>query len=192
MSNFFLPEVYMITHDDFDNVQTLKYKVESQLRRGVRLVQLRMKKTKAEPFEYYAKALVETCNKYSAKLVLNHRLRSLPDVDCFGIHITSHELMKTKNIPDEIRSKYKISSPIHNYHQLDRAIELNLDFAVLTPIQKSISHPDAMYIGWKNAECFPKKTDIPLYAAGGMGISDIEKAKNLGFVGIASLGALWR
>ena len=107
-----LPDVYMITNDDFDNVHTLRYKVESQLRRGIRLVQLRIKKQKAEPYEFYAKALAEICNRYSAKLVLNHSLKTVPDVDCFGIHMTSRELTDTRTIPDKLRNKFKISCPV--------------------------------------------------------------------------------
>jgi len=186
-----LPEIYMITNDDFEEVETLISKVEQQLKNGIRLVQLRIKKEKKDSFEFYADALLRKCNQYSAKLVLNHSLKSFLNLDCFGIHITSNELMETKNIPNEIRKKYKISSPVHNYQELERANKLKLDFAIVTPIQKSISHPRAPSIGWKESGMFLKKADLPLYAAGGMHIHDLQKAKDLGFVGIACLGALW-
>jgi len=186
-----LPDVYMITNDDFEDAETLVNKVEHQLKKGIKLVQLRIKNKKNDSYELYANALFKLCNKYSAKLILNHSLRSLPNLDCFGIHITSSELMETQSIPDEIRKKYTISCPVHNDQELDRANELKLDFAILTPIQQSISHPHVPYIGWKESEMLLKRSDIPLYAAGGMGINDLQQVKDLGFVGIACLGALW-
>jgi 8-oxo-dGTP diphosphatase len=186
-----LPDVYMITSDDFDDAITLINKVEQQLKKGIRLVQLRIKNKKKDGYEFYANAVLNVCDRYSAKLVLNHSLKSFPNINCFGIHITSKELMETHDIPDEIRKKYILSCPVHNQQELIKAHELRLDFATLTPIQQSISYPDAPYIGWDEAAELIKKSDIPLYAAGGMQIGDVHKAKDLGFMGIASIGALW-
>ena len=187
-----LPDVYMITDDDFETVEALVSKVEHQLKKGIKLVQLRIKKEKKEGYAFYANALLKLCHPYSAKLVLNHSLKSFPNLDCFGIHITSSELMETQNIPDEIRKKYTISCPVHNHQELAKAHELKLDFAILTAIRQSISHPGAPYIGWEESERLVKQSAIPLYAAGGMNINDLQKVKDLGFVGVASLGALWK
>jgi 8-oxo-dGTP diphosphatase len=186
-----LPEVYMITNDDFDDTETLINKVELQLKMGIKFVQLRIKKNKKDGYAFYANELFKLCNKYSAKLILNHSLKSFPNLDCFGVHITSNELMEIQSIPDELRKKYTVSSPIHNEQELERANQLKLDFAIMTPIQKSISHPHVPYIGWKESEMLLKKSDIPLYAAGGMSVNDLQKVKALGFVGIACLGSLW-
>jgi len=41
-----LPDVYMITNDDFEDVETLIKKVDHQLNQGIRLVQLRIKNKK--------------------------------------------------------------------------------------------------------------------------------------------------
>lgn len=186
-----LPDVYMITNDDFDDVEILLKKVDHQLKQGVRLVQLRIKNKKDASYDFYAKKLLDLCQQYSAHLVLNHSIKSLPDINCYGIHITSNELMETKSIPDAIREKYTISCPVHNDQELAKANALKLDFAILTPIQKSFSYPAAPFIGWSEAEKLLKETNIPLYAAGGMQVNDLKKVKELGFVGIASMGALW-
>jgi 8-oxo-dGTP diphosphatase len=187
-----LPDVYMITNDDFETAQALINKVEQQLKKGIKLVQLRIKKEKKESYESYAKELLKLCNQYDAKLVLNHNLKSFPNLDCFGIHITSNELMETQTIPDKIRKKYTISCPVHNHQELTKAHELKLDFAILTAIRQSISHPGAPYIGWEKSEKLVIESAIPLYAAGGMTVNDLQKVKDLGFVGVASLGALWK
>ena len=186
-----LPDVYMITNDDFEDVETLIKKVDHQLNQGIRLVQLRIKKKKDAGYDFYAKKLLDLCNRYSANLVLNHTIKSFPDVNCYGIHMTSSELMETKSIPDAIREKYTISCPVHNDQELAQANALKLDFAILTPIQKSFSSPGAPFIGWDGAKKLLKETNIPLYAAGGMRVSDLNKVKELGFVGIASIGSLW-
>jgi thiamine monophosphate synthase len=41
-----LTDVYMITNDDFNDVETLIKKVDHQLHQGIRLVQLRIKNKK--------------------------------------------------------------------------------------------------------------------------------------------------
>src|SRR5450830_683488 len=182
-----LPDIYMITYDDFENVENLISKVETQLKKNIKLVQLRIKNEKSGHYALYADELFKLCNAYSARLVLNHPLNAIPKVDCFGVHITSEELMQTQGISDHIKNKYTVSCPVHNLQELDKANELGFDFAILSPIKKSITYPKIQPVGWKESEIFIKRANMPLYAAGGMGMTDLHQAKDSGFVGIACL-----
>jgi thiamine-phosphate pyrophosphorylase len=187
-----LPDIYMITYDDFGNVETLVSKVEKQLKNNIKLVQLRIKNEQSENYARYADELFKLCNAYSARLVLNHPLNTIPKVDCFGVHMTSEALMQTQGIPGHIKNKYTVSCPVHNLQELDKANELGVDFAILTPIKKSITYPKVQAVGWTESEIFIKRAKMPLYAAGGMGMNDLHQAKDSGFVGIACLGTLWK
>jgi 8-oxo-dGTP diphosphatase len=62
---------------------------------------------------------------------------------------------------------------------------------VLSPVQKTQSHPNTTPIGWDDFSKITQNYSIPIYALGGMKNDDIENALNAGAIGIASQRAIW-
>lgn len=186
-----LADVYLITgnlvSNEADFLQRAKAKIES----GIQLLQLRIKGISEQLYADIAIEVAKMCQQHGCNLILNHSLENLPDTQFQGIHLTSKLLMHYKHIPQRIRDQYWLSAACHDLIELERAEALCLDFAILTPIQKSNYAPTARYIGWKKAIELRENTSIPLFAAGGMDVDDVSYVKEQGFHGIAALGALW-
>ena len=66
-----------------------------------------------------------------------------------------------------------------------------IDFVVLSPVNKTISHPRIVPMGWDKFLKISNKFDIPIYALGGMKRNDINIALNSGAIGIASQRDIW-
>jgi 8-oxo-dGTP diphosphatase len=71
------------------------------------------------------------------------------------------------------------------------AQDLNMSFAVLSPVQKTESHPLVDPIGWEFFSECANKLDIPLYALGGLNQESLGISWQYGGHGIAMQRAMW-
>jgi 8-oxo-dGTP diphosphatase len=62
---------------------------------------------------------------------------------------------------------------------------LDLDFVVLSPVKSTQSHPEIDALGWQAFADLAKKTTLPVYALGGMTLTDLPIALSYGARGIA-------
>ncbi len=79
----------------------------------------------------------------------------------------------------------------HTLNELKQAEQLGVDFALLSPVKKTMTHPDVTPLGWSNFADAIQHVAIPVYALGGMKISDIQIAKESGAQGVAAIRGLW-
>ncbi len=106
---------------------------------------------------------------------------------CKNIHADSSRLQQLKQRPEcEL-----FSASCHTRDDLRKAEKLNADFAVLSPVQKTQSHPDAEPLGWDKFQSMIDKISMPVYALGGVGEKDVSKAQQHGAQGVAAIGAFW-
>jgi 8-oxo-dGTP diphosphatase len=85
-----------------------------------------------------------------------------------------------------------LSASCHNRDELNHAVELNADFAVLSPVQKTQSHPDTRAIGWDEFSAMTEGLPMPVYALGGVCEDDMETAWQHNGQGIAAISAFWK
>ena len=62
---------------------------------------------------------------------------------------------------------------------------------MLSPINKTPSHPEIDGMGWNWLGELLKKHNMPVYALGGMKRTDINKAFDNGAIGVASQRSVW-
>ena len=72
------------------------------------------------------------------------------------------------------------------------AAALELDFALLSPVLPTKSHPGAVHLGWEKLAALTDVSSIPVYALGGLQLDDMESAWEKGAHGIALLRQAWR
>ncbi len=186
------PSAYLITSEVNAGLHAFLNNVERCLKSGVKLVQLRLKNVKIKEYIAIAKEVNVLCLQYGASLIVNNELSIIDYLsDVQGVHLTSERLMQCEIIPDDIKQNYMVSAACHNRSELDKADSLHLDFAILTPILQSGSHPGAPYLGWDTALLLKSETNVPLYAAGGLCPTDIEYAQANKFLGVAAINSMW-
>jgi 8-oxo-dGTP diphosphatase len=190
-----LPEKYLITgsyidHPDFIN------KLESAISDGIRLVQLRLKSGFLEDIAQ-VQALVEMtsqiCLRSDVQLMLNLPGEYLNVIDLSqivfaGFHADSRTLMDLSSREDGLL----FSASCHNEEELLKAEKLQADFVVLSPVQKTASHPEASAIGWTRFARMIENTSMPVFALGGLSEEDLERAWLSGAQGVAAISAFWK
>ncbi len=129
------------------------------------------------------------CEERGARLLLNGPLELTRGVNAQGIHLTSAQLMDLGERP--LGRDKLVGASCHNRDELMRAQELGLDFAVLSPVKPTSSHPAAAALGWEGFQRLADEVALPVYALGGMERSDLARARKAGAQGIAAIRGLW-
>jgi 8-oxo-dGTP diphosphatase len=105
-----------------------------------------------------------------------------------GLHVNRYELMALASRPSQARL---LSASCHDSAELAQAACLGLDFAVLSPVLPTASHPGAETLGWgRFAELVADHT-LPVYALGGVGDAELSTAQAHGAQGVAAIRAWW-
>ncbi len=187
-----LPDKYMITGEFTDETDLLT-RIDAALTSGIRLIQFRAHHLSESMYFDFAKKIHRVCESYHAKLILNTSLskyrKNQAHTYSHGLHFTSKEIKQYN--PDEFKPEGLISTSIHNKKEAMVAGEKSVDFAVLSPVNITISHPESIPLGWDKFEQLTKEAFIPVYALGGMNITDLSIAKKNGAQGIAAIAAFW-
>lgn len=80
-----------------------------------------------------------------------------------------------------------LGASCHSREELDAASGLNADFALLSPVKPTASHPDAVPLGWSGFRQQVTGSRLAVYALGGMRATDLRAAREAGGRGIAGL-----
>jgi 8-oxo-dGTP diphosphatase len=84
-----------------------------------------------------------------------------------------------------------VSASCHTAAELTRAAALGLDYALLSPVKPTGTHPDARPLGWARFQELIEPIPLPVYALGGLGPADLTTAIHHGAQGIAAISGLW-
>ena len=185
-----LPDRYLIT-GEFTGVEDFQQRLATALSGGIRLVQLRLTENgSANQAEFGVYEIVECCTdlcrRYSAQLMFNLP-QAYHELIRHGIHLNSRQLLACS-----ARPKFKaVSASCHNRRELEHAQSIGADFAVLSPVQPTRSHPGASTLGWQAFGDLVDECDIPVFALGGMTMADMARSWRAGAQGIAAIGAFW-
>jgi 8-oxo-dGTP diphosphatase len=79
----------------------------------------------------------------------------------------------------------------HNAAELERAMQMELDFAVLGPVMPTASHASMPTLGWEGFARIARGASIPVYAIGGVKRVDLETAWRAGAHGLAMISGAW-
>ncbi|MCW8888104.1 MAG: Nudix family hydrolase [Gammaproteobacteria bacterium] len=153
---------------------------------GERLqVVLRAKTLDSSQYLELAQQVASICSEKGVMLQLTEICDSLS----VGLHLTSAQLREADS---KLRASTSLlSASCHNIDELKLAEQLGVDFALLSPVQATKTHPDASPLGWQKFQEYTDQISIPVYALGGMAPSDLELAQLHGAQGVAAIRALW-
>ena len=181
-----LPTQYLITPEPQD--KKFFYQLESCLDSGIKLVQLRAKKLSELDYCHHAERALILCDRYQAKLLTNSSLKTAISVGTDGVNLNSKRLFTDLEIPNNLL----VAASCHSLAEIDQANKLKLDFIAVSPVHVTTSHPDSSPLGWQQFFQLTESANCPVFALGGMKISDIEIATAHGAQGIAAISGLWK
>jgi 8-oxo-dGTP diphosphatase len=184
-----LPDRYLITPEPHRGGAAFLRQLRASLEEGVALVQLRVKSLEANEYMTLAHQVVDLCHARGAKVLLNGAPERALAAEADGVHLDGSRLAGMDRRP--LPSGLWVAASCHSPEDLARAQRLGVDFAVLSPVQATASHPEAAGLGWQKFAEWVDHCIIPVYALGGMDVSDIDIAARHGGQGVAAIRALW-
>lgn len=183
-----LPSVYAISHvAELGELEFLK-KLERALTQGLRLIQLREKSLTDRVLLRLGQQVIKMAHTVGAKVLLNGDIALAEAMGADGMHLPAHALLALQEKPDGML----VAASCHNAIELAHAEKLNLDFVVLSPVLPTMSHPEALTLGWQRFSALANLYSLPIFALGGMQPGMLETAWKQHAHGIALQRAIWR
>jgi 8-oxo-dGTP diphosphatase len=158
-----------------------------QLEQGLKLIQVREKQLSRDALIAFADKVIALARPYGARVLMNADLDDVIKAGAEGIHLNSHALMDLSEKPDGLL----VAASCHNAQEMAKAVQLNLDFVMLSPVLPTRSHPETQGMGWDVFAKMKQDYPLPVYALGGMQYSALKKAWQAGGHGIAMQRAVW-
>ncbi|MEK7362083.1 MAG: Nudix family hydrolase [Pseudomonadota bacterium] len=182
-----LPFEYAITHAGEIGAGEQLRRLDARLAQGLRLIQVREKSLSGSELERFAAVVIEKARRHGARVLINSDIWLALRLDADGVHLAAAQLALLKQRPP-VRW---CGASCHSAAELERAVQLGVDFAVLGPVQATPSHPGSVPLGWEGFAALARGATLPVFALGGMKPDDLETAWRCGAQGIAMVRGSW-
>jgi len=184
-----LPPHYFITDSRRYGETEMLALMERALRAGARLLQLREPHLSQEAYVTYARRVTALAHRYGAWVLLNADPVLVEICGADGVHLDSRRLMGLAERP--LPQTYRVAASCHNAAQLAQSVCVGADFALLSPVLTTVSHPGEESLGWDEFARLRMHSDVPVYALGGMRPEHLPEARRRGAQGVAMIGGIW-
>jgi 8-oxo-dGTP diphosphatase len=176
LASLALPVEYAVTDASVRGIPQMLRVLEARLRSGLGLLQVREPGLSPEKRDAFTRQAIELAHRYGCKVLTK---ASFPGAD--GVHYSAAQLSKLTERPAGLAA-----ASCHDREELERAMALNLDFAVLGPLRDK-----APALGWLRFAQIARGATLPVYAIGGLAPADLPDAWRAGAHGIAMIRAAW-
>jgi 8-oxo-dGTP diphosphatase len=184
-----LPSRYLITPPQLADPEGFLHGLEASLASGVRLVQLRLFDLSESELLAIGRRACRLCQDHQARVLLNGSPEMATAIGADGLHLNSRQLFAQRARP--VAATQLLAASCHSSQDLAQAALLGADFALLSPVLPTRSHPDANPLGWARFAALVDAVAMPVFALGGMHSGLTETAWMHGAQGIAGIRGLW-
>ena len=201
-----LPGLYLITPQVGDDHAGFLAALRQSLRAqppGALLVQLRCHALERSRWLALAGEVLRCCLEREAPLLLGagawpdpdaaRALRFGRELGARGWHLPSR-LLEHPAWRDACLARppgVMVAASCHDARQLDLAARLGADFATLSPVLPTSSHPGVPSLGWEGLRGLCRQARLPVYALGGLEPRHLALARAAGAAGLAAIRGLW-
>jgi 8-oxo-dGTP diphosphatase len=176
LASLALPVEYAVTDASARGIAQMLAVLEARLRSGLRLLQVREPGLPPEERDAFARQAIDLAHRYGCKV-----LTKAPFPGADGVHYSAAQLAKLTERPAGLAA-----ASCHDREELERAMALDLDFAVLGPVRDK-----APALGWARFAEIARGATLPVYAIGGLAPADLPHAWRAGAHGIAMIRGAW-
>ena len=182
LASLALPAEYAITNAAQYGVADMLARLERRLQQGLKLVQVREPELGGKDRELFTRQSLGLAHRHGCKVLTKS---PFPGAD--GTHFTATDLMRLKEKPKD----RVVAASCHTREELERAMALQLDFAVLGPLREKSAVDKSPALGWDKFRDLAASSSIPIYAIGGLTRADLEDAWRAGAHGLAMIRGAW-
>ena len=182
-----LPQRYAISPAEADAAGTLAWlRLQEQ---GDALIQLRLQQRDRAALRVLAQAALDAMPWLRDRLLVNHDIELAREFG-IGVHLRAPQLREWRQRP--LHEGAWVGASCHDAEELEHAVEIGADFATLSPLRATPSHPLATTLGWDRFAALAAEARLPVYALGGLRSNDLAHAREAGAQGIAGISAFAR
>ena len=182
-----LPDIYAISCVSEIGEEEFLHRLAIKISSGLQMLQLREKSMSNCQLHRLVDKILPLTVPAGVTILINSDMPAEQQNRLSGLHLTSRHLMNIDRRPDFDT----VAASCHNREELQQAVKLGLDFAVLSPVMKTLSHPESQPLGISKMAELIANCPIPVYALGGMTIDQLHKVQSHGAHGIAMLRNAW-
>jgi len=182
-----LPIIYAITHAWETGVERALEQLDDALAKGLRLVQIREGKLERPARQAFAAQVTLRTHAYGGIVLVNSDEHLAEQIGADGVHLSAHALMAAQQRPQFEWT----GASCHDASELARAAELGIEFAVLGPVLEKPGQPARPGIGLQHFGDLAGGWPLPVFALGGMRLSDLDSARGHGAHGVAMIRGAW-
>ena len=185
-----LPDHCLITPDPGRDEDGFLRQLSKRLGRGdVRLMQLRAPSLDRERLARLAAQAVPVARSAGVRIVINGDLELARTTGADGLHLNSRRLAAWDM--GTTRDGLLLSASVHDRTELERVHEAGVDFAFISPVLPTESHPGSRPLGWEGFSELARLAVMPVFALGGVAPGDLARVQGLGGQGVAGIRAFW-
>lgn len=185
-----LPDRYLITPlASPAQAAELLAGIDAACRRGIRLVQLRQPEWPRGALADLARQARTICHAHGAAVLLNGDWQLAGVLGLDGVHLPARIAANLDRRP--LPTGRWVGVSCHDTAGLEHAARIGADFATLSPVLPTASHPHAAALGWERFAELAAGAPLPVFALGGLDDEDLETARMAGAQGIAAIRGLW-
>ena len=183
-----LPPLLGISHAESLGVEAFLARLEVALANGLRLIQVRDKSLPDDTRLALAREVVRRARPHGARVLVNGSVELARLSGADGVHLDAGTVASLDTRP----AVEWVGASCHDAVELGRAAALGADFALLSPVLPTQTHPGAATLGWEKFSALASASPIPVYGLGGLERGDVELAISHGAHGVALLRGAWR
>lgn len=184
-----LPAQYLISPDGLEPKAVLQG-IQAAVASGIGLIQLRAPNGYDPQYRDLAVDAVGLCAG-KAQLMLKGPLEWLGDFPAAGWQLSAKQLRQYAAKGRPFPAERWLAASCHNAEELALAAQMGVDFVTLSPLQPTLTHPDAAPLGWDLARELIGACNLPVFLLGGLSPQDSERAWQIGAQGVAGIRAFW-
>ena len=136
---------------------------------GVDAVLIREKSLTSARLLALAARLRQMTSTYKARLIIHSQADIAAAVGADGVHLSSAEMTSVAAVRQWLREpEMSVSVSCHNADELALAYEMGADYAMLSPLFPTHSHPGAAHLGLEVFDELVSNAKLPIIALGGI------------------------
>jgi len=144
-----LPPLLGITHAESLGVDTFLARLDVALLGGLQLIQLRDKTLPGDARLALARETVRRAHAHGARVLVNGNLELARAAGADGVHLDSTAAAQLTARPDCAKpDSFLVGVSCHDGAELAHAAAIEADFALLSPVLPTLTHPGAATLGW--------------------------------------------
>jgi 8-oxo-dGTP diphosphatase len=161
--------------------------LQCALDHGIRLLRLRDHALDDTDYAAIAARAIARARAAGARVLLDRDPTMAARLGADGLHWSCARLLAC----GRPGSALLLAVSAHSGEELAQATAAGADFATLSPVAATPSHPGVQPLGWLGWAAQRAEHALPVYALGGLGEADIAQARQANAQGVAAIRGFW-